>query len=137
MASKRTPPPPSQQRMDDKLALALGAAARAARLRAGLTQAEAAEKVGLAPGVYGRIERGDMVPSTPKLKALCALLGISADVLLGTNLQQAPPPQEPPAPPPGDSPELRRLAMILRELPPDRFRLFRIALRTIAHPEEE
>ncbi len=122
---------------DEKLQPRLGTELRMARMRLELTQEQVAKAVGFVPTVYGRIERGDMVPSTPKLKALCALLGISADTLLGTNLQQEPPPQEPPAPPPDDSPELRRLAMILRELPPDRFRLFRVALRSIAHPEQD
>ncbi|MFY0529816.1 helix-turn-helix domain-containing protein [Archangium gephyra] len=90
---------------DEKLQPRLGTELRMARMRLELTQEQVAKAVGFVPTVYGRIERGDMVPSTPKLKALCALLGISADTLLGTNLQQAPPPQEPPAPPPGDSPE--------------------------------
>lgn len=109
-----------------------------ARMRLELTQEQVAKAVGFVPTVYGRIERGDMVPSTPKLRALCILLGISADMLLAVHPQEEPAPQEPPEePPPGDSPELRRLAMLLRDLPPDRFRLFRVALRTIAHPEEE
>ena len=108
-----------------------------ARMRLELTQEQVAKAVGFVPTVYGRIERGDMVPSTPKLKALCVLLGISADVLLGVNPSEDPPTQQPPPPPPGDPPELRRLAMLVRELPPDRFRLFRVALRSIAHPDEE
>ena len=116
MASKRTPPPPSQQRMDDKLALALGAAARAARLRAGLTQAEAAEKVGLAPGVYGRIERGGMMPSVPTLRRLSIVLKIPSDTLLSLSHSEVTAwvdslPPRPPAPP-----ELRRLARSLRTL---------------------
>lgn len=126
---------------DEKLQPRLGAELRMARMRLELTQEQVAKAVGFVPTVYGRIERGDMLPSTPKLKALCALLGISADVLLGMRSQEGPPPPEPPpeppAPPPGESPELKRLAMILRELPPDRFRLFRIALRSIAHPEQD
>lgn len=108
-----------------------------ARMRLELTQEQVAKAVGFVPTVYGRIERGDMIPSTPKLKALCLLLGVSADVLLGVSPPEDPLPQEPPAPPPGDTPELRRLAMIVRELPPDRLRLFRVALRSIAHPDEE
>ncbi|OJT23388.1 hypothetical protein BO221_20250 [Archangium sp. Cb G35] len=108
-----------------------------ARMRLELTQEQVAKAVGFVPTVYGRIERGDMMPSTPKLKALCVLLGISADVLLGVKPSEDPPTQEPPAPPPGDPPELRRLAMLVRELPPDRFRLFRVALRSISHPDEE
>ena len=123
--------------MDEKLQPRLGAVLRLTRTRLDLTQEQVAKAVGFVPTVYGRIERGDMVPSTPKLKALCALLGISADVLLGVRSQEGPPPPEPPVPPPGESPELRRLAMILRELPPDRLRLFRIALRTITHPEQD
>jgi len=122
---------------DEKLQPRLGMELRMARMRLELTQEQVAKEVGFVPTVYGRIERGDMLPSTPKLKALCALLGLSADVLLGVRSQEGPPPPEPPVPPPGESPELKRLAMILRELPPDRFRLFRIALRTIAHPEQD
>ncbi|MCY1076090.1 helix-turn-helix domain-containing protein [Archangium lansingense] len=122
---------------DEKLQPRLGAALRMARMRLELTQEQVAKAVGFVPTVYGRIERGDMVPSTPKLKALCLLLGVSADVLLAVQPPEEPLPPEPPAPPPGDSPELRRLAMILRELPPDRFRLFRVALQTIAHPDKE
>ncbi|MFY0569677.1 helix-turn-helix domain-containing protein [Archangium lansingense] len=122
---------------DEKLQPRLGAALRMARMRLELTQEQVAKAVGFVPTVYGRIERGDMVPSTPKLKALCLLLGVSADVLLAVQPPEEPLPPEPPAPPPGDSPELRRLAMILRELPPDRFRLFRVALQTIANPDKE
>jgi transcriptional regulator with XRE-family HTH domain len=102
--------------MDDKLALALGAAARAARLRAGLTQAEAAEKVGLAPGVYGRIERGGMMPSVPTLRKLSIALKIPSDTLLSLSHSEVTawvdslPPRQP-APP-----ELRRLSRSLRTL---------------------
>ncbi|WP_073562181.1 helix-turn-helix domain-containing protein [Archangium sp. Cb G35] len=122
---------------DEKLQPRLGTELRMARMRLELTQEQVAKAVGFVPTVYGRIERGDMMPSTPKLKALCVLLGISADVLLGVKPSEDPPTQEPPAPPPGDPPELRRLAMLVRELPPDRFRLFRVALRSISHPDEE
>jgi transcriptional regulator with XRE-family HTH domain len=122
---------------DEKLQPRLGTELRMARMRLELTQEQVARAVGFVPTVYGRIERGDMMPSTPKLKALCVLLGISADVLLGVSPPEGAPAREPPPPPPGDPPELRRLAMILRELSPDRFRLFRVALRSIAHPDEE
>ncbi|WP_043404793.1 helix-turn-helix domain-containing protein [Archangium violaceum] len=122
---------------DEKLQPRLGTELRMARMRLELTQEQVAKAVGFVPTVYGRIERGDMMPSTPKLKALCVLLGISADVLLGVNPSEDPPMQAPPPPPPGEPPELRRLAMLVRELPPERFRLFRVALRSIAHPDEE
>ncbi len=126
MASKRIPPPISQQRMDDKLALALGAAARAARLRAGLTQAEAAEKVGLAPGVYGRIERGGMMPSVPTLRRLSIILKIPSDTLLSLShtevtawVDSLPAKEE-------RSPELRKLARSLRTLSPSQLKVLNV-----------
>jgi transcriptional regulator with XRE-family HTH domain len=63
--------------MDEKLRLALGDAARAARLRLGLTQAEVSKKVRLKPGVYGRVERGAMVPSVPTLRRICETLSVT------------------------------------------------------------
>jgi transcriptional regulator with XRE-family HTH domain len=57
--------------MNEKLQRLLGDAARAARLRLGLTQAEVAKKVGLKSGVYGRVERGMMMPSVPTLRRIC------------------------------------------------------------------
>jgi transcriptional regulator with XRE-family HTH domain len=69
--------------MDKKLAKTIGEAARNARLRAQLTQADVAEMVDLVTEVYGRIERGGMVPSVPTLLRLCHALKISADELLG------------------------------------------------------
>ena len=126
MASKRTPPPASQQRMDDKLALALGAAARAARLRAGLTQAEAAEKAGLAPGVYGRIERGGMMPSVPTLRRLSIVLKIPSDTLLSLShsevtawVDSLPAREE-------RSPDLRKLARSLRNLSPSQLKVLNV-----------
>ena len=73
--------------MDEKLRHALVDAARAARLRLGLTQAEVAKKVRLKSGVYGRVERGAMVPSVPTLRRICETLGISSDVLLSLGAQ--------------------------------------------------
>jgi transcriptional regulator with XRE-family HTH domain len=126
MASKRIPPPSSQQRMDEKLALALGAAARAARMRAGLTQAEAAAKVGLAPGVYGRIERGGMMPSVPTLRRLSIALKIPSDTLLSLShsevtawVDSLPSREE-------RSPDLRRLARSLRNLTPSQLKVLNV-----------
>lgn len=114
-------------------------------MRLELTQEQVARAVGFVPTVYGRIERGDMVPSTAKLRALCALLGVSADEVLSLRAEestppraeQGTPPEQPAVKAPEDSPELRRLILILRELPPDRFRLFRVALQCIAAREHE
>ena len=111
--------------MDDleKLKRTLGTALLGARERAGLTQADVASMVGLAPAVYGRIERGQMLPSVPTLHHLCVSLNISANLLLG--LGSDPMPVSSIVPAPIDPPELRRLASILPSLSPG-------ALRTLA-----
>jgi transcriptional regulator with XRE-family HTH domain len=44
--------------MEVSLQQSLGAAARAARLRLGLTQAQVAKRAAMSAGVYGRVERG-------------------------------------------------------------------------------
>ncbi|WNG45546.1 helix-turn-helix transcriptional regulator [Archangium minus] len=115
----------------------LGTQLRMARMRLELTQEQVAKRVGFVPTVYGRIERGDMVPSVPKLRELCLALGVSADVLLSLSNSQSDSPGESPANAPVESADLRRLVMLIRDLSPDRFRLFRVALQTIAASDEE
>jgi transcriptional regulator with XRE-family HTH domain len=116
--------------MDEKLRHALGDAARAARLRLGLTQAEVAKKVRLKSGVYGRVERGAMVPSVPTLRRICETLGISSDVLLSLGAQARE--ETVPVPPPGagEHPELSRIIHILHGWPPERLALLRKLLET-------
>jgi transcriptional regulator with XRE-family HTH domain len=100
-----------------KLAANVGEIARQARLRAGLTQADVAERVGLATEVYGRLERGRMLPSVPSLRRLCIALRTPSDTFLGLNTgevatwvaESAPPEYE-------EVPELRRLMRTLRKL---------------------
>jgi transcriptional regulator with XRE-family HTH domain len=65
------------------LAKTIGEAARAARTARGLSQADAAEAVGISLEFYGRIERGGTLPSTPTLRSISEALGVSADALLG------------------------------------------------------
>lgn len=60
-----------------------GAALRANRQARGLTQAELAERVGLAVEAYGRLERGLVLPRARTLVALARALGVTADSLLG------------------------------------------------------
>ncbi|QRK13745.1 helix-turn-helix transcriptional regulator [Archangium violaceum] len=98
----------------------LGAALLAARERSGLTQADVSSMVGLVPAVYGRIERGQMLPSVPTLYKLCLSLHISADVLLGFGAEQLL--VESPSSASVSPPELLRLTKLLRELPPDSLR---------------
>ena len=104
----------------DKLKHLLGTGLLTARERLGLTQAEAASRVGIAHAVYGRIERGQMLPSVPTLFRLCTELEVSANVLLGIDSAEPIAVTEPR--PPGDPPELRRLASLLRTLSPGALR---------------
>lgn len=62
-------------------ALALGAAIRAAREHAGLTQEEVAHRIELHPMTYGGIERGRLLPSVATLTRLCVVLKIDPDTL--------------------------------------------------------
>jgi transcriptional regulator with XRE-family HTH domain len=121
--------------MDEKLQPKLGVELRKARMRLGLTQEQVAKQVGFVPTVYGRIERGHMVPSTPKLRDLCLLLNISADIILGLRTEEGEALEATPPPEPNDRPEIRRLAMTLRELPPNKLRLFRLLLKAFRGPE--
>lgn len=69
--------------MNERLATRIGKNAREARLEAKLTQADVAEQVGISPEVYGRLERGGMLPSVGTLLRVCVALEVSADLLLG------------------------------------------------------
>jgi transcriptional regulator with XRE-family HTH domain len=95
-----------------------------------LTQAQVAREVGFVTTVYGRIERGDMLPSVPKLHALCLMLGVSADVLLSLRSVERSSPTD-------ESPELQRLSRLVCALPPDRFELFRQTLQELTGSVEE
>ncbi|CAM3394026.1 helix-turn-helix transcriptional regulator [Corallococcus sp. ZKHCc1 1396] len=69
--------------MNEELAITIGTAARAAREHLGLMQAEVAERIGLVPAVYSRLERGKMLPSVPSLHRLCQELRVSPETLMG------------------------------------------------------
>jgi transcriptional regulator with XRE-family HTH domain len=109
--------------MEPTLSTILGAAVRAARQRQELTQADVAERVGLATEVYGRLERGHMLPSVRTLLRICTVLHVSADQVLGLiNLDKpitvAETPRENKEPR-----EVRRLVRTLRTLDPGQLRL--------------
>jgi transcriptional regulator with XRE-family HTH domain len=95
--------------------------AKQTRKRGGYTQADIAEAMGTHTEVYGRIERGQLVPRVAKLLHLCRILGIGPGELMG--LSPLEPSQSAPKAstlPPGvnDTPEkrlfLRRLARLDR-----------------------
>ena len=104
-----------------KLRTTIGEAARQARRHAMLTQADVADRLGMATEVYGRLERGQLLPSVPSLLRLCLALKVSSDQFLGIGDSQAPgwaaPPEQ------HESPQLRRLLRTLRQLTPDQVKV--------------
>ncbi len=134
---------PQQPQLERRLASVLGATARSARMRAGLTQADVAERVGIATEVYGRLERGRMLPSVPTLWRLCSVLRTSSDEFLGlTNAPAAPLPGEPLTSFPGEEPsdgderpEMRRLMRTLRKLGRPELKLMNLVAGAIHPPK--
>jgi transcriptional regulator with XRE-family HTH domain len=90
-----------------------------------MTQAEVAQGIVTHPEVYGRMERGRMLPSVPTLLKLCLILGSGPNELMGFSpadqLQDAPGPS---MVPPGlnDTPEKRRLLRRLARLDSSRLK---------------
>lgn len=123
--------------MDEDLQRSLGEVARAARERLGLTQAQVAQKVGLVPGVYGRIERGDMMPSVPSLRRLCLVLGISSDALLDLKPTQVAATVDESPTEESFSPELRRIVHQLRTWTPKRLKVLSKVLTVLASAFED
>jgi transcriptional regulator with XRE-family HTH domain len=72
-----------------KMTVHLGEVLREARLKAELTQADVAERVGVATEVYGRMERGHLTPSVPNLRKLCMVLRVDASIALGLKAGEA------------------------------------------------
>jgi transcriptional regulator with XRE-family HTH domain len=103
----------SRSQTMQRFANELGAAAREARLRMGLTQAEVADRIGIAMEVYGRIERGVLLPSIQTFLGMCHVLEADPRVLLGlTEPGSVSGPQQRPE----DAPHVRRLTLLAREL---------------------
>ena|SRR4028118_681427 len=96
---------------DDLLQKRLGEAARTAREELGLTQAQVAQKAGMSPAVYGRIERGGMMPSVPALRRLAVALGVSPAVLLDMSAREVPTTDK------DLSPETRKAVGLMRTWP--------------------
>ncbi|OJH33388.1 helix-turn-helix domain-containing protein [Cystobacter ferrugineus] len=116
------------------LATQVGTAAREARLRAGLTQEELAERAELATEVYGRLERGLMLPSLPSLLRLCRVLRVDANTLLGFSTEKPPAwlVESPPAS--SEPPALRRLLRTARLLTPKQLTVLGNAAQAMVPP---
>jgi transcriptional regulator with XRE-family HTH domain len=107
----------AKERERAEIAIQIGKVAREARLKLKLTQADVAERVNLVAKVYGKFERGVMLPSTSTLIKLRTALGITADYLMGlTHDAQPEGSQAPPAPDEEMSPDVRRLLRLLRTM---------------------
>ena len=116
-----------EQLQPEQLQQSLGEVARAARERLGLTQAQVARQAGIAANVYGRIERGGMMPAVPTLRKLARILGISADALLALSPADVAASVDAPAPEGNLSPELLQLVSMLRGWSPAKVkRLIRV-----------
>lgn len=62
---------------------------RAARKSKGLTQAQAADLVGIRQQSYHLYESGKQDPKSEVLASLCKALGVSADYLLGLDVRES------------------------------------------------
>lgn len=93
---------------DDLLQKTIGEAARTAREGLGLTQAQVAEKAGMSAQVYGRIERGHMMPSVPAFRRMAVALGIDPGILLDMSAREVPSSDK------DLSPEARKVMGLLR-----------------------
>jgi transcriptional regulator with XRE-family HTH domain len=130
--------PEDAKRREQRLAATLGRAVRAARMRAGLTQVELAESIGTATEVYGRLERGKMLPSVPTLFRLCVALRSGPHELMGfspvDSLPEAARLEVPPEL--AHTPEMRRLLRLLGRLPGLQLRLIlRLVAAFVAAPK--
>ncbi|OJH41191.1 helix-turn-helix domain-containing protein [Cystobacter ferrugineus] len=100
---------------DDVLRKNIGAGARKARNALGLTQAEVAAQADLSAQVYGRIERGHLMPSVGAFVRIARALCTDANALLGMNQDGA-------ALETNRSPEVQRAVLLMREWPESKVR---------------
>ncbi len=112
--------------MPKSLAASFARQLRAARQARGWTQAELAERAGIAVEVCGRLERGRVLPRADTLVRLAMVLGVSTDALLGQAPASGGSLERTAAEPEAEysgRPELRRLVRRLGEETPRTIRL--------------
>lgn len=113
----------------------IGDVVRAARIDAKLTQADVAERVGLQTEVYGRLERGTMLPSVPTLFRIACVLKLSSDVMIGLADERAAEAKKPVGE--ESSPELRRLLRTVRKLGRGHLKLFTLVANALRKKGQE
>lgn len=128
---KKTPGKPANPQLAGRedLTQLISARLREARRNAKLTQHELGLRIGLVGEVYGRMERGKMLPSAETLQKLSLALGVSADELLGLGREDRTIP--PPPRPEEERPELRRFIRRARELDPSKLRVIAIVAKAL------
>lgn len=112
--------------MQVQLSGVFAAALKGARQARRWTQAELAERAGMAVEAYGRLERGLVLPRAQTLVALAEALNTSTDFLLGRDsaaLHALRAPGLRVSEPDKDSVEVRRLIRRLRKAKPRTIRL--------------
>jgi transcriptional regulator with XRE-family HTH domain len=102
-----------------------------------LTQADVAERIGVATEVYGRLERGLLMPSVPTLRRICLALHLSADALLALSSAQPPVWEAPPPPVEQEQPAMRRLLRTMRRLNPTQIRVLSLMATTLRREGED
>jgi len=127
--------PLAVRRMEKRLATTVGEGCRLARMRSGQTQADVAGRIGVATEVYGRMERGKMLPSVPTLLRMCVALRCGPHELMGMAPIDGPGRSSPWADevPEGldDTPEMRRLLRSLRRLNRPQLKLMQLVASAI------
>lgn len=107
----------SSKEFNDRLSRNIGEAAREARKAASLTQEQAAERIGISPEFYARVERGAALPGLNTFYKIASVLEVSADALLGAFINAGDEATS------GDgaspSPGMRRLIRRLRKMQPE------------------
>lgn len=123
--------------MSSALMRSIGRAARQARRARKLTQEDVADRVGVSTQFYGRIERGNALPSVTTLRRMLEVLDMSADVLLGVNLSEAASSDDAitQAQHEADNPQLRRLMRYLRRASPVTLQVVKVLLDEIEKAE--
>lgn len=117
-----------------KLARHLGAAAREARGETALTQADVAERVGVATEVYGRMERGGLLPRLTTFAKLCRVLGTDANGMLGLSPSAPVQGVDTSRHPPEEPAPVRRLLRLVRVMNREQLAALTSVARVLVNP---